>query len=156
MENKPKTTAKKISAKKKATAKKQRQNGGRRPAWTQKQMIEAITANHGFLTFAAKSLGCHYHTIQNYINKYPEVAAAYQDIMERKLDIAENVVFSKITEGSETAAQWFLRYKGKHRGYVDKDNTDFHENTLVSDVPKTPEVRKLGIDYLRGLTNEKS
>lgn len=122
--------------------------------YRKKAVINAIIKNNGLLTYAAKDLGCHWKTVKNYINIDPEIRDAYEEVMEKKCDIAENVVVADIVAGNVETAKWYLRYKGKHRGYVDKDNSDFFENTMVSEIPKTEHTRKLGIEYLRSLKNE--
>lgn len=126
----------------------------RRKKYKNSTIITALKQNNGMLTYAAKQLNCSWRTISNYIKNNEDVAAAYEDILEQVNDIAENVVRQDIIAGSVETAKWYLRYKAKHRGYVDKDNTDFIENSMVSDVPKTEHSRKLGIEYLRALNNE--
>lgn len=119
--------------------------------FSSKAVINALKNNKGLLTYAAKDLKCHWRTVRNYINDDPAIAQAFEDIVEQVNDIAENVVRQDIIGGSVETAKWYLRYKAKHRGYVDKDNTDFRENTMVSDIPKTEHARNLGIEYLRAL-----
>ena len=117
-------------------------------------IIKAIEKNNGLLTYAAKDLNCHWRTIRNYINDDPDISKAYEDILEKVNDVAENVVRQDIIAGSVETAKWYLRYKAKHRGYVDKDNSDFMENSMVSNIPKNESSRKLGVEYLRALHNE--
>lgn len=117
-------------------------------------IIQAITKNNGLLSYAAKELGCSWQTVRNYINSDKDIKSAYEDVCEKKLDIAENVVERDLLDGNVETAKWYLRYKGKHRGYVDRDNSDFTENTMVSDIPKSEHTRKLGIEYLRSLKDE--
>ncbi|HPP40120.1 MAG TPA: hypothetical protein PK498_07490 [Candidatus Kapabacteria bacterium] len=100
-----------------------------------KTVINAIIKNNGLLTFAAKDLGCHWRTVKNYINTDPEIRDAYEDVMEKMCDIAENVVRADIVAGNVETAKWYLRYKAKHRGYVD-NNSAFVENTMVFEIPK--------------------
>jgi hypothetical protein len=126
----------------------------RQRKFSNKNVIQALKKNNGLLTYTAKDLGCHYTTIRDYINSIPLIKAAYEDICEQILDISENVVRQDIVSGNVETAKWFLRYKGKHRGYVDRDNTDFIENSIVSDIPKSEDTRKIGIEYLKALRNE--
>ncbi|HOM05909.1 MAG TPA: hypothetical protein PLU67_10525 [Candidatus Kapabacteria bacterium] len=100
-----------------------------------KTVINAIIKNNGLLTYAAEDLRCHWRTVKNYINTEPEIRDAYEDVMEKMCDIAENVVRADIVAGNVETAKWYLRYKGKHRGYVD-NNSAFVENTMVFEIPK--------------------
>lgn len=122
--------------------------------YRKRAVINAIIKNNGLLTYAAKDLGCHWKTVKNYINSVPEIRDVYEDICEKKCDIAENVVVADVVAGNVETAKWYLRYKAKHRGYVDKDNSEFSENPMVSEIPKSEHTRKLGIDYLRSLKDE--
>lgn len=150
--NKTKNTTKK----KPASKKREKVPGcGRKNKYTTKQMIDAIEASAGYLTFAARSLGCDYHTVQSYIRKFSEIAECYNDILERNLDIAENVVINDMKSGSVETAKWFLKYKGKPRGYYDRDTNDSNAQ-LVSPVPETKKARDLGLAYLKELTDERS
>lgn len=127
----------------------------RRPRFNAKQIIEALEKNGGMVTYAAKALGCHYHTVMNAIRTDKKVAAAYEEIKERVLDIAENRIEQDIINGNVETAKWYVRYKGKHRGYVDKENSDFTEASLITDIPMSKEARTLGLQYLRSLKNAK-
>jgi hypothetical protein len=90
--------------------------------FTRQQIIDALKATGGFITHAAKELGCCYVTIENYINDDPSIAVENAQIKENRLDIAESVVVETM-EGSDikeamNAAKFYLKYKGRNRGYI--------------------------------------
>jgi len=146
-------TAKKKPVKKTTTA--SRQKPGVKPKYTVKQIAEAIRKTNGLLTYTARELGCHYHTVRNYINKHAELQQEYEDIQELVLDLAENNIRQDIKAGSVETAKWYMRYKGRARGFIDKETNDPNV-TLVTEVPQTEEARKLGIDYIRALADATS
>lgn len=84
------------------------------------QVIDAITKAKGILVVAAKSLGCSRTTVYNYMNKYPTVQAAYDEINESALDFAEGKLMELIRAGNLTAIIFYLKTKGKKRGYVEQ------------------------------------
>jgi hypothetical protein len=86
--------------------------------FTRQQIIDALKATGGFITHAAKELGCCYVTIENYINDDPSIAVELQQIKENRLDIAESVVMKHLRGDSLEAAKYYLKYKGRNRGYI--------------------------------------
>jgi hypothetical protein len=99
--------------------------------YTAKQVIEAIKGTGGIKTVIAQRLGCHRHTVDNYIERYTTVAQAYEDERETVADFAESVVVQNIrlafqrqasekVEVDSTDAKWFLAMKAKDRGYAER------------------------------------
>ena len=99
--------------------------------YTAKQVIEAIKGTGGIKTVIAQRLGCHRHTVDNYIERYTTVAQAYEDERETVADFAESVVGQNIrlafqrqasekAEVDSTDAKWFLAMKAKDRGYAER------------------------------------
>ena len=88
--------------------------------YTADGMISAIVEAEGNLTQAAKILGCSRTTVHKYINDYATVKQAYHDINEQTLDFVEDQLMTQIKRGNITAIIFFLKTKGKHRGYVER------------------------------------
>ena len=88
--------------------------------YTIEQIIEALEASGGFLSEAAKKLGCTWQTVRNYVNKYSTVQKALEAINEAKLDFSESKLLSQIKEGNTTAIIFHLKCKGKKRGYIER------------------------------------
>lgn len=88
--------------------------------FTHKQIATALEETKGFLTLAAKRLGCHYTTIQQYIKKFPELKDIVLHIQESHLDSAEFALLKKINQGDLGAICFYLKCKGKQRGYVER------------------------------------
>ncbi len=107
---------------------------GKKNAFTAEQVAAAIREARGLQTAAAARLGCTRQTIARYIKKYETVRTAYEEANERQIDTAEAALFKQISEGNVTAIIFYLKTKGKKRGYVEKQEIDYT-------VP--PEVAKL-------------
>lgn len=92
----------------------------RKDEYTAEQVIDAIERAGGLQTQAAHILGCHRKTIARYIDKYVTVKEAYEAANETQLDMAEQSLFDQIANGNITAIIFYLKTKGKHRGYVER------------------------------------
>ena len=88
--------------------------------YTVEQVCEAIRSQKGLLSMAANRLGCSYMTVWNYSQKYPEVKQAIEESKESMLDLAEGKLFQEINAGNMTAIIFFLKTKGKARGYSER------------------------------------
>ena len=88
--------------------------------FTADEVAQAITEARGLQTAAAQRLGCARQTVARYIRDYATVRAAYEEANEKQLDTAEAALFKQIGEGNMTAIIFYLKTKGKHRGYVER------------------------------------
>jgi len=87
------------------------------------EIAAALRSSQGLVTVAAASLGCAPGTIYNAIKKYATVRQALKDAREAMLDRAEARLFQKIDTGDNTAIMFYLKTIGKHRGYVERQET---------------------------------
>ena len=92
--------------------------------YTEKQIAQALEKAGGFLSVASKSLGCTRRTIYNYLERYPNLKELCDDIREQYLDLGEAELLKKIKKGSTPELIFFLKTKGKSRGYVEKQELD--------------------------------
>jgi hypothetical protein len=84
------------------------------------KVAEAIRKTGGVLAAAARALGCDRSTIHRYVNDYATVREAYEEANETNLDIAEGKLLEQVRAGDPKQIQFFLRTKGRSRGYGDK------------------------------------
>lgn len=84
------------------------------------QMANAIWEAEGNLSSAARTLGCSRGTVHNYVNKYATVRRAYEEANDAFLDEAESQLRRAVKKGSLPAIFFALKTKGKHRGYVER------------------------------------
>jgi hypothetical protein len=59
-------------------------------------------------------------TVRNYIARHPRLAEAIRETVERNLDMAESKLIGAINLGNLTAIIFYLKTKGKDRGYVER------------------------------------
>lgn len=90
------------------------------PRFTVEQVADALTKSHGFLSGAAKALGCTRRTITNYLNRHESLRRHVDELREQRLDFAEGVLMRLIKEGNVAAVIFFLKTQGRNRGYTER------------------------------------
>ena len=68
--------------------------------------------------------GCSRQKVENYLRKYKAVKDAYSEANEITLDFVETEFLKKIKSGDTTAMIFYLKTKGRQRGYIER-----HEHT---------------------------
>lgn len=102
---------------------------------TKEQMLEAIQGSQGLVSKIQRKLEAilgekiSWDTTEKWIHKWEEAETAVKNEKEAMLDIAENNIFKDMVNGDTATSKWYLRMKGKERGYEDTaqlqlDNTD--------------------------------
>ena len=92
---------------------------------TEEQVLKAIKNSQGLVTRIQKKLetatGEHWNweTVKNYIEKWDSCKEAVKAEKESMLDLAENNVFKDLARGDIHTSKWYLKMKGKERGYVE-------------------------------------
>jgi hypothetical protein len=85
-----------------------------------KAVIEALEQSLGVVTTACKSIDLARSTFYSWYNSDEEFKAAVDDIQEIAVDVAESELHKLIKNGETTAIIFFLKTKGKKRGYVER------------------------------------
>jgi hypothetical protein len=86
------------------------------------EIVEAaLRASAGIRSAAAAKLGCSVSTISNYIARYARLRAVEAEIVEQNLDLAETKLLMAIREGRLPAVIFYLKTKGKGRGYTERE-----------------------------------
>lgn len=96
-------------------------------------MIDALRRSGGFVSVAAQALGCDRVTVHRYINEFPTVKAAYEETNETNLDVAEAMLMKQVREGDPGQVRFYLRTKGRSRGYGDRLALDFDPTALTDE-----------------------
>jgi len=87
---------------------------------TIKQIDDGIRATGGFLTYTAKKLGVTYNAIYARIQKSPQLQRTQAEIQESYLDLGEHSLIKKMKDEDLGAICFFLKCKGRGRGYQEK------------------------------------
>jgi len=89
-----------------------------------KAMIEALEKSLGVVTTAAKAVGIDRSTHYDWYNNDPEYRAAVDSISDIALDFAESQLHKQIQEGEVSSTIFYLKTKGKKRGYVERTEVE--------------------------------
>jgi hypothetical protein len=105
-----------------------------------RQLLAALKVSRGIICTACSTTGIPRRTFYNWLQTDREFQDAYVDILESATDFVESKLMEKIEQGSEKAIFFFLRTRGRSRGYREKGspecdlvNGEFVEQFLKSD-----------------------
>jgi len=101
-----------------------------------KAMLEALEQSLGVVTTACRKLGLNRTTFYEYC-KDPVFRAAYEELQNVALDFAETKLHQRINEGSDAATIFYLKTKGKGRGYVERTEISGGGNPIAIRVVTT-------------------
>lgn len=87
-------------------------------------MIAAMKKSYGIVSTACESVGINRTTHYNWLHDDPEYKREIEAIDEANIDFAESKLKQLIDEGDTTATIFFLKTKGKRRGYIEKTEVD--------------------------------
>lgn len=100
-----------------------------------KALIQAMEKSLGVVTTACKLAGLDRGTYYNYYNNDPEFKKQCDDIENIVLDFAESQLHKQIKGGNPTSTIFFLKTKGKKRGYFEKQvNENINSGMLKIEV----------------------
>ncbi len=92
---------------------------------TQEQVLEAIKGTQGLISKIQKKLEAatgetwSWETVERYVHKWESCEEAVKAEKEAMLDLAENNIFKALTQNDLATSKWYLRMKGKERGYIE-------------------------------------
>lgn len=87
-------------------------------------MLDALEKSLGVVTTACKSVGIGRTTHYMWLDEDPEYKAAVESISDVAIDFAESNLHKQIKGGNSTATIFYLKTKGKNRGYVERQEFD--------------------------------
>lgn len=96
-------------------------------------LLLSLEKSLGIVTPACAEVGISRNQFYIYYKNDEVFRKAVDDINEVTLDFAENQLLKKIKEGSERSILFYMKYRGKNRGYNDtlQINGDLNHNIQV-------------------------
>ena len=79
----------------------------------------------GVQAVVAKRLGVARQSINDFINKYPDMREVLDSEREKIIDMAENKLFVAANKGEKWAIDRILKTLGKNRGHTEKQEIEF-------------------------------
>ena len=108
-----------------------------------KAMIEALNKSLGVVTIACKEVGISRQTHYEWYKEDEEYHKAVDDISDVALDFAESMLHKQIQDRDTTATIFYLKTKGKRRGYIERQEVD---SNIKLDINQLPDIKISGID----------
>lgn len=85
-----------------------------------KQFMEALAKTYGIISMACKKVGIARQTYYTWKEKDKEFAEGVQVIIEEQIDFVEGKLLQLINEGDTTATIFYLKTRGRDRGFGNK------------------------------------
>tara|TARA_R100000654_G_scaffold74845_1_gene110258 strand:- start:1890 stop:2234 length:345 start_codon:yes stop_codon:yes gene_type:complete len=87
-------------------------------------ILQALENSLGVVTIACKQADVPRSTYYKWLKEDEEFAKAVKEIENIALDFAESQLHTQIKDGSTPATIFYLKTKGKKRGYVERNELD--------------------------------
>lgn len=94
-----------------------------------KAMLEALEHSLGIVTSACKKVGIGRTTHYEWLKTDEEYKKAVNSIEDVALDFAESQLHLQIQDGSTASTIFYLKTKGKKRGYIER--TEVQQETTI-------------------------
>ena len=116
------------------------------------QLLKALEKSLGIVSTACESIGISRTTYYKYYNEDKDFKWSVDSIGDIALDCAESQLFELIKEKNVTAIIFYLKTKGKKRGYIEKQEVNHNSNNitgirLISD-GETVEDKNLKVEFV--------
>jgi len=85
-----------------------------------KAMLEALRSSLGIVTRAADLVGIDRRTHYRWMREDEQYKADVDDLQDVALDFAESRLHKLMDDGNAASIIFYLKTKGRHRGYVEK------------------------------------
>jgi len=87
-------------------------------------ILQALENSLGVVTIACKQADVPRSTYYKWLKEDEDFAKAVKEIENIALDFAESQLHTQIKDGSTPATIFYLKTKGKKRGYVERNELD--------------------------------
>lgn len=87
---------------------------------TKKAMLQALEKSLGVVTSACKSVGISRETHYRWMKEDEAYRDSVKELENVAIDFAESQLHKQISSGNPTATIFYLKTKGKNRGYVER------------------------------------
>ncbi len=94
---------------------------------TKKAMVEALEKSLGIVTTACKSVGISRETHYRWLREDDDYKKEVEALADVAIDFAESQLHKQIKEGNSTATIFYLKTKGKKRGYIERQEIQTEE-----------------------------
>lgn len=93
-------------------------------------MLAALEKSLGVVTTASRACGVSRMMHYYWMNNDPKYKAAVDELADLALDFAESKLHSQIADSNTAATIFYLKTKGKSRGYIERYDVTSNEQTI--------------------------
>lgn len=107
-----------------------------------RRMLECLADSKGIVTVACKNASIERKTHYQWLKKDAKYLEAVTDIQNVAIDYVEGKLFECIDKLKEASIIFFLKTRGRERGYSEQSmepNGDNEEEVILPDIPELPE-----------------
>lgn len=90
-----------------------------KPKKTKKDILIALKKHLGNVTYSCEEVGISRDTFYRWLREDEEFKRDVESVNDIQIDFVENKLMQKIKEGSDAAIIFFMKHKGRGRGYSD-------------------------------------
>lgn len=105
-------------------------------------LLEALEQSLGVVTTACKIVGCNRSTFYDYYNKDEDFKKSVDELQNMTLDFVESQLHKQIKDGNTTATIFYLKTKGKKRGFVERQEIQMEGSIDSKVIEWTPAKEK--------------
>lgn len=110
-----------------------------KPIFTNEEIADALRAAHGLLATTAQILTevgggrkITRQAVSGRIKRSPELREVAEQAAETLTDLAEQELYKLIKKGDKTAIIFYLKCKGKDRGYIERQELTGKDGTALT------------------------
>ena len=92
--------------------------------------LKFLKEGMGIVSYACDKTNISRQTFYNWKDNDDDFAQQAEDIQETPVDMAESKLLTSINEGNVAAIIFYLKTKGKKRGYVEQHDVDVNGNAF--------------------------
>lgn len=103
-----------------------------------KEILEALEKSLGIVTTACKQVGINRDTYYEWLKKDKDFKKKVRELENVALDFVESQLHKQIAKGNPLSTMFYLKCKGKKRGYIEQNNVEIKGNmTFRADFGKS-------------------
>ena len=95
-----------------------------------KTFLKFLKEGMGIVSYACDKTNISRQTFYNWKDNDDDFAQQAEDIQETTVDMAESKLLTSINEGNVAAIIFYLKTKGKKRGYIEQHDIDVNGNAF--------------------------
>ena len=95
----------------------------------QRNLLMALESSLGVVSTACDEVGISRTNHYKWMRESPEYKDTYDELSNKALDYAESKLMEMIGKGNTAAVIFFLKTKGKERGYVERQEVKVQQDT---------------------------